>query len=120
MSTITAPQVRTGDGVYKIAWSPFVAQNDVSNDLRAANYPYKHITYRGTIAGTPTVVIEVSDDGVNYVTAEDDGGSPLTFSTVAAVATAFLPSQYVRARCTLGTGGASIEVIVVSYSAQKA
>jgi len=119
MATVTGPQERVADGVYSTSWTPFVASGDVSTPLRAANYPYKHITYRGTIAGAPTVVIEVSDDGVNYVTGEDDGGSPLSFSTVVAVATAFLPNQYVRARCTAGAGGAAIEVVVVSSSPSR-
>jgi hypothetical protein len=120
VATIANVTTRLASGVYQTRWpasgaGTFAASGDLGTDLRAAEFPQKHVEVGGTFTGAPTVIIEVSDDGVTYVPAEDDGGAAISFAA-AGVATAFLPNAYVRPRLTAGAGAATVFVIVNSYS----
>lgn len=115
MATIANVTTRLCAGTYQTRWpasgaGTFAASGDVGTDLRAAEYPHKHVQVSGTFAGGMSVSIEVSDDGVTYIIAEDENGSALTF-TAAGVAVAFLPHAYVRPRATAGAGSAVLVII---------
>lgn len=123
MATIANVTTRLAAGAYQTRWpasgaGTFAASADVGTDMRSAEYPRKHVTVSGGFTGNPTVVIEVSDDGTTYVTAEDDSGNALSF-TAAGVATAFLPNAYVRPRLTAGAGGGTVVVAIVSHNEHR-
>ena len=111
MATINATQATPSfDGsVVVVSWAGLAASGDVGDAQSYSNYGDKTFIVSGTFSGTPTVLIEGSNDGINWATLSNRQGTAMTFT-----ATGMNTSQdkpiYVRPRMTAGTGGASITV----------
>ena len=112
MTTINATINRTvsvDDSVVTLSWAGLAASGDVGDAQSFAAYGDKTFIVTGTFTGVPTVVIEGSNDGVNWVTLSNRQGTAMTF-TAAGMNTSQDKPIYVRPRMTAGVGGAVIAV----------
>ena len=111
MATINATQTTPSfDGsVVVVAWTGLAASGDVGDAQSYSNYGDKTFIVSGAFNGTPTVTIEGSNDGINWVTLSNRQGTSMTF-TSAGMNTSQDKPVFVRPRMTAGSGGASITV----------
>ena len=111
MTTINATQTTPSfDGsVVMVSWAGLAASGDVGDAQSYSSYGDKTFVVSGTFTGSPTVLIEGSNDAVNWVTLSNRQGTAMTF-TASAMNTSQDKPIYVRPRMTAGSGGANITV----------
>lgn len=108
-------QVASFDGGCIVAtWAGLAALGDVGAPIPFAEWAGKTFIITGTFTGTPTVVIEGSNDGVNWVTLTNWQGTALSY-TATGIGTARDMPVFVRPHVTAGTGGAAITVSVACH-----
>lgn len=112
MATIAAVTTFIQKGVVQISWEGFAASADVGTAQSIAGFPDKSVQITGTFTGSPTIVIEGSNDGTNFSTLVDPQGNALSF-TAAALEQVLEVVRFIRPRLTAGTGGADIDVTLV-------
>lgn len=117
MATITGSGSWLQKTVHQEIWTGFAANADVGTPLNAPGLPDKSVSFDGTFAGTPTIILEGSSDAVNYDPLHDINGNPISFTAAGTKAIAEnLP--YIRPRMTAGTGGAAINCRITSTKAK--
>lgn len=117
MATVKATvdwSVSNDNSVIVLTWSGMAASGDVGDAQSFAAYSDKTFIVTGTFTGTPTVAIEGSNDGTNWVTLSNRQGTAMTF-TAAGMNTSQDRPVYVRPRMTAGSGGASVAVSVACH-----
>ena len=120
MATVNPTIVRTQDSqdsVIVATWSGLAALNDVGAPIGFAAWSAKSFACTGTFAGTPTVIIEGSNDidnPTNWVPISNRNLTNISF-TAAGIQTAKDMPLWVRPRLTAGSGGASITVAVACH-----
>lgn len=116
MATFAATQTTpTFDGsVVVLTWTGLATSGDVGDAQSYANFADKTFIVAGTFTGAPTVAIEGSNDGTNWVTLSNRQGTAMTF-TAAGMNTSQDKPVYVRPRLTAGAGGASVIVQVACH-----
>lgn len=97
------------DAVLNVTWAGLAASGDLGDAQSFAAYADKTFLVFGTFTGSPTVVIEGSNDNVNWVTLSNRQGTAMSF-TAAGMNTSQDKPIYVRPRLTAGTGGATVTV----------
>lgn len=106
-ATSTTPSF---DGaVVVVSWAVLATLGDVGDAQSYSSFGDKTFIVSGTFAGAPTVLIEGSNDNVNWVTLSNRQGTAMTF-TAAGMNTSQDKPIWVRPRVTAGAGGASITV----------
>ena len=117
MATIKATQDRTvsfDESCIVIRWDGLATSGDVGDAQSLAAWSDKTFIVTGTFTGTPTVVIEGSNDGTNWVTLSNRQGTAMSF-TSAAMNTSQDKPVFIRPRLTAGSGGAAISVQVACH-----
>jgi len=84
------------------AWSPLAAAGDVGQALQRTDLADRSVQVTGTFAAA-TIVLEGSNDGINYFTLSNPAGAALSF-TAAGLMQVNLPTAWVRPRVTVGSG----------------
>ena len=92
-----------------VEWAGFAASGDVGTAVQYENLTDRTVQITGTFTGSPTIVIEGSNDGTNYETLTDPQGNALSFTAAGLEAISENP-KYIRPRATAGTGGADVDV----------
>lgn len=106
--------VSNDDSVLLVTWAGLAASGDVGAPIALSAWSDKTFVVAGTFTGTPTVAIEGSNDGTNWVALSNRQGTAMSF-TAAAMNTSQDRPVYVRPRLTAGSGGASIAVAVACH-----
>ena len=118
MSNIAAAVDRTSasyDGsVSIVTWDGFAIAGDVGLAIRYAAWSDKTFVVSDTFAGAPSIAIEGSNDGTNWVSLSNRQGTAMNFSAPGMNTSQDRP-VYIRPRMTAGTGGASIKVTVACH-----
>lgn len=110
MATITAtrtPYVSVDK--MKYTWAGFVANADVGTSITDQNLNDRSVQVTGSFAGSLSITIQGSNDGTNWFTLTDQGGSPLTFTAAGGGMIAEL-TEYVRPIADAGAGGGDADV----------
>src|SRR5215472_17865970 len=92
-------------------WAPFAAAGDVGQPLQRIDLADRSVQVTGTFAGA-TIVMEGSNDGINYFTLSSPAGAALSF-TAAGLMQVNEPIAFVRPRVTVGSG-ASLTVTLTA------
>jgi len=92
-------------------WTPLAAAGDVGQPLQRTDLADRSVQVTGTFAGA-TIVLEGSNDGVNYFTLSSPAGAALSF-TAPGLLQVNEPTAFVRPHVTLG-GGASLTVTMTA------
>src|ERR1700746_547580 len=96
-----------------ITWAPFAAAGDVGQPLQRIDLADRSVQVTGTFAAS-TIVLEGSNDGINYFTLSNPAGAALSF-TAAVLIHVNLPTSWVRPRVTVGSGAS----LVVTLTARR-
>jgi hypothetical protein len=99
---------KSTDHVRMVRWSNLTNAPDDGEAVELAGYADRSVQVQG-IFDTTTVVIEGSNDGVNYHTLTDPQGTALSF-TAAGLRAILQIARYVRPRVTAGGAGTDITV----------
>ncbi len=113
MSVIYATSdVKTfGDHGHVVAWGTL--GNGVSGTpLQMIGSADRSVQVEGTFGAGGTVLIEGSNDGVNYRTLHDPGGTALSITSAGIVAVLEI-SAFVRPRVSAGDGSTAIDVTLL-------
>lgn len=102
------------ESVVVCTWDGFAISGDVGAPINFSAWSSKTFVVSGTFAGTPTIVIEGSNDGTNWVSLSNRQGTAMSF-TAAAMNTSQDRPVYVRPRMSAGTGGAAVKVAVACH-----
>jgi hypothetical protein len=113
-STIDRVSGSNDESVIVVNWNGLAASGDVGTPVTFAAWSERTYFVVGTFTGSPTVIIEGSADGVNWLQITNRQGTPLSF-TAAGLNTSQDRPVYVRPRLTAGTGGAAINVQMVCH-----
>jgi hypothetical protein len=97
-----------------VTWTPLAAAGDVGQALQRADLSDRSVQVAGTFAGA-TLVVEGSNDGVNYFTLPNPSGSALSF-TAAGLMQFNVPTAWIRPRVTAGSGA----TLTVTLAARRA
>ncbi len=92
-------------------WTPLAAAGDVGQPLQRVDLADRSVQVTGTFAAA-TIVLEGSNDGVNYFTLSSPSGAALSF-TAAGLIQVNQPVAFVRPHVTLGSG-ASLTVTMTA------
>jgi hypothetical protein len=92
-------------------WTPLAASGDVGQPLARLDLADRSVQVAGSFAGA-TVVLEGSNDGVNYFTLSSPSGAALSF-TAAGLMQVNQPVAFVRPHVTSGSG-ASLSVTLTA------
>jgi hypothetical protein len=116
MSTFNAlPVSQSFDGsVMLLTWTGLAAAGDIGDTQSYANYGDKTFICAGNFSGGATVVIEGSNDGINWATLSNRQGTAMTFTGLGMNTSQDKPI-FVRPRLTAGTGGANVIVQVACH-----
>ena len=115
MATIAVSITNIQRGTSKSAWTGFATSGDVGAAAALAGKPDKSVQVLGTFTGSPTIVIEGSNDGgTTYATLNDATGTALSF-TAAGLKSILEHTELIRPRASAGTGGASVSVYIVAH-----
>lgn len=87
-------------------WTP-LANGDDGAPLEYGSFADRSIQFAGTFGAGGTVVLEGSNDGVNYVVLTDPQGNAIT-KTSASIEAVTEATRYVRPRVTGGDGTTAI------------
>lgn len=107
------------EAVIVATWSGLATSGDVGDTQCYAQYSDKTFVVTGTFTGTPTVLIEGSNNGTDWVTLSNRQGNPMSF-TAAGMNTSQDKPAYIRPRLSAGSGGANIVVSVCCHRADFA
>ena len=100
-----------GDYGHIIAWQT-LSNGDNGAAVRMVGSPDRSIQVEGVFGVGGTVLIEGSNDGVNYRTLQDPGGNPLSLTSAQIVA--ILPiTAYTRPRVSAGDGTTALVVTLL-------
>lgn len=102
------------ESVIIVTWANLAASGDVGDPIALAAWSDKTFVVSGAFVGLPTVAIEGSNNGTDWVALSNRQGTSMSF-TAAAMNTSQDRPVYVRPRLTAGTGGASITVTVACH-----
>ena len=97
------------DSVIVVTWSNLAASGDIGDTQSLPAWADKTFIVAGTFTGTPTVVIEGSNNGIDWVTLSNRQGTAMSFTALGMNTSQDKP-VYVRPRLTAGTGGAAVVV----------
>ena len=117
MATIKATIDRTvtaDESVVVINWSGLATSGDLGDAQSFASYADKTVIVAGTFTGSPTVIMEGSNNGTDWVTLTNRQGNTMSF-TAAGMNTSQDKPAFIRPRLTAGTGGASVTVSVACH-----
>lgn len=117
MATITGSGTWLQKSVHQETWKGFAASGDVGTALNAPALPDKTVSIEGTFTGAPTIVIEGSQDAINYDQLHDPQGNAISF-TAAGTKLIAENMPYIRPRASAGTGGATVNVYITSTKAK--
>jgi hypothetical protein len=92
-------------------WAPLAASGDIGQPLQRADLADRSVQVTGAFAGA-TLVLEGSNDGVNYFTLSSPAGAALSF-TAAGLMQVNMPVAFVRPHVTSGSG-ASLTVTLTA------
>lgn len=90
-----------------------LANGDSGNPDSIPNNPDKTVSVSGTFGSGGTVVMEGSNDGVNYYTVKDPQGTLISF-TAAGSAAIQENHRFIRPRVTAGDATTDIDIVLVS------
>lgn len=106
--------------VLKTVWSPLL-NGDTGTFEQLSRYPVHSVTFAGTFGAGGTIVLEGSDDGVNFFTLTAEGGqaAPTVDRIISATAAdrfdfANVVPLHIRPRVTGGDGSTSLTVTLIS------
>ena len=85
---------------------------DTGNPLSGMGWSDRSVQLAGTAGAGLNVVIEGSNDGVNWVTLKDPFANPITFTT-AGLAQVTEISRFIRPRVAGGDGTTNVNVTIV-------
>lgn len=108
--TVTYPE----NGVVVAKWAG-LANGEAGSNHGSARYRDRSIQITGTFGVGGTVVIEGSNDGINWVTLRDTNETPLSFIG-ADLAVILEPTLYIRPRVTAGDATTSLTVTLVGVN----
>ena len=117
MATIKATIDKTvtpDESVIVVNWAGLAASADVGDAQSFAAFGDKTFIVSGTFTGTPTIIIEGSNDGTNWAQLTNRQGVALSF-TALGVNTSQDRPIYFRPRLTAGSGGATVLVSVAIH-----
>lgn len=108
-------QIASSDeSVIIVSWLAMAANADVGAPVCFAAWSDKTYIVDGTFTGAPTVIIEGSNDGVNWSQLTNRQGTALSW-TAAGLNTSQDRPAFIRPRLTAGAGGASVNVRVACH-----
>lgn len=113
MATIDHVRKNTNNARTILATWSDMAFGDVGNTLPFSQYADKSVQVIGTFGVGGSLVIEGSNDGVNFATLTDVQGNDLNFLT-AKIETVTEATLVVRPRVAGGDGSTSISVILLA------
>ncbi|HXF44867.1 MAG TPA: hypothetical protein VNK91_01995 [Burkholderiaceae bacterium] len=110
--------VPLGDGRYEVAivtWSGLIAtpELDTGQPFEAPHFADRSVQILGVLGVGGNVVIEGSNDGVNYATLTDPQGNPLTFNAINRLEAVTELTRHIRPRVTAGDGSTSFTVVML-------
>jgi hypothetical protein len=114
MATVpfTAEDIRTfGDTGHVIAWTS-LANGDDGTPLEMIGSADRSVQVVGTFGAGGTVLLEGSNDGTNYNTLHDPGGTALSLTTSQIVAVLEI-SAFIRPRVSAGDGTTALTVTLL-------
>lgn len=114
MATIQATVATKNNGNTKIVtWTPVADAADVGVPIEPGEWDRVCVQLLGTLGTTPVVMIEGSNDGVDYLQLKDVHGTALSAAaTKVPLQLAEVP-LYIRPRLVSTGGGTSINVVMV-------
>jgi hypothetical protein len=83
-------------------WTPLAAAGDIGQALQRTDLADRSVQVTGTFAAS-TIVLEGSNDGINYFTLSTPSGAAVSF-TAAGLLQVNQPTAWVRPRITVGSG----------------
>lgn len=98
-----------GQDAVVATWTGFAASADVGVAIQRPDLGDRSVQIEGTFTGTPTIVFEGSNDGVNYETLTTPAGTSIS-ATSKGLFQVTEACAFVRPRASAGSGGASIAV----------
>jgi len=125
VATVSGITVATERGIVQTTWTGFATSGDVGTAEQLSRYPIKNVQIGGTFTGSPTLVLEGSEDGVTYFTvmaeyvavvstAPTAGDAPVTAAAASYFGQLGTNPRFIRPRCSAGSGGANLFVILTS------
>jgi hypothetical protein len=110
--SFTTQTVKTfGDQSVIATWTPLL-NTDSGTPLQMTGSADRSVQLFGTFGAGGTVLIEGSNDGVNYATLKDPANAPLSI-TAAGVHSVLPVTAYIRPRVSAGDGTTSLSVIML-------
>lgn len=98
--------------VYIIQWANMV-NGDQGDSLPLSQYADRSVQVAGTFGSGGTLVIQGSNDSINYVTLTDPQGNPLSFTTAGLEAITEMVA-YIRPAVLAGDGTTSLTVTMAA------
>lgn len=103
-------------GVVEAIWTAITTTDRDGSPLRCASHPYRTVLVRGTPGGgSPSLAIEGSDNGTNWVTLDDNAGAALTF-TAAGSGHCETSVPHIRPNLSGGDGTTNLTVAIYSHA----
>ena len=97
-------------------WTPLAAAGDIGQALQRTDLADRSVEVTGSFAAG-TIVLEGSNDGINYFTLSTPSGAALSF-TAASLMQVNQPTAWVRPRVTVGSG-ASLTLTLIARRTLK-
>lgn len=105
-----------GDRVNVVAWND-LPNGDSGDPFECPGWSDRSVQIQGTLGVGGTVVIEGSNDGVNYVTLTDPQGNALSFTAVGRIEAISELTRWIRPRVTAGDGATLFDVTLIARRA---
>jgi len=102
------------DSVLVASWSTLTASGDLGLPICLAAWSDKTVVVTGDFTGSPTIIIEGSNDGTNFVQISNRQGTAMSF-TAAGLNTSQDRPVFVRPRLTAGAGGGNVVVSIACH-----
>jgi hypothetical protein len=114
-SGVVSPVNQPGNAV-TFSWSGFATSGDTGDEIDFGDYADRSAQVEGDFGAGGVIVVEGSNDGVNWRTLRDPQGAALLFSA-ADVRQVLELTKWLRARQSAGSG-ADLEVTVFTRSSR--
>jgi len=111
MATVAGVAQDLGFGAMKVLWETITNANSDGSPVAASSFAHASVQVTGTFGGA-TCTIQASNDGSNWVTATDQAGAAVTF-TSAGLKHVYTKAAFIRPLLS-GGSGSDLDVTLVA------
>lgn len=96
-----------------VMWAGFAASGDVGVPIQRPDLGDRSIQFTGSFTGSPQIVWEGSNDGINFAPLSTPAGTMISQTAAGGPIQVTEACAYSRPRLSAGSGGAAINAVMI-------